>query len=185
MTKLYQNSLCSFSNTSINNLFKTSSSLDCISPIPIMLSQSHTSYSNQESEEIKRIVMETSERTKFCSQYLTKIKELSILNNGWDSYEAPPPNKAAVKSAEIILESLSSLRLHPAKIMPSVEGGIFFLFTKGNRYADLECDNDGDIIAGISDRKNEPEIWEVNKRKYSDINSIDSSLERINDFLNI
>jgi hypothetical protein len=107
------------------------------------------------------------------------ITELSLLNDGWDSYEAPKPNELAVKRAKRLLSSLSSYKLHPEKIMASVEGGIYFLLLKGNKYADIECDNDGDIIAYIHDRISEPEIWIIGNND----REINNSLVKIQKFL--
>jgi hypothetical protein len=43
----------------------------------------------------------------------------------------------------------------------------------------LDCDNDGDIIASLSDRVNDPVIWEI----ADDKTQVDRSLKKIIEFL--
>lgn len=146
---------------------------------PLLVETFNTGGRSFISKEIGDIILKASKRTRFHSQYLRSITELSFLNDNWDSYGAPKPESAAIKNANAILSPLSEAQFEPAKIMPSVEGGICFLFVSGNKYADIECDNDGDIIAGMSDRKNEPVIWQVKNNRADVIQSI----EKIKNFL--
>jgi hypothetical protein len=74
------------------------------------------------------------------------ILALRNLHHGWDSYDAPPPNETAIRKALHILSLLDWTDLLIARILPSAEGGVGFCFIRGDRYADLECANDGEVF---------------------------------------
>jgi hypothetical protein len=76
----------------------------------------------------------------------SRIAELAGLKSNWDSYGAPAPNQTAVGNSIRVLTLMAPFDLSAANIMASAEGGIGFCFTNGNRYADIELSNDGQII---------------------------------------
>lgn len=83
------------------------------------------------------------------SQYWLGISQISSLVNigtNWDSYGAPAPNRTSVVNALRILSFMWSLGLPLTSIVPSAEGGIGFCFRSGNRYADIESSNEGEIL---------------------------------------
>lgn len=86
---------------------------------------------------------------KTNSQYWFAISQISCLLNigsNWDSYGAPSPNRIAVANALRIVSFMWSLGLPLTSIVPSAEGGVGFCFRSGNRYADIESSNEGEII---------------------------------------
>ena len=93
---------------------------------------------------------------------LSRLDSFRSLQTGWDSYEAEPPNETALENARQVLllfmESESSL---PVRVAPSAEGGVALIFSKGDssKYADIECFNDGEILAITSKPAQEPTIW--------------------------
>jgi hypothetical protein len=106
---------------------------------------------------------------------------LGELTPGWDSYEAPPPGGAAIDHARRVLESLMDWDgSPPVRVIPSVEGGVLLAFSNGARYADIECFNDGEILAVISAPEENPVIWPVSL----DPGSLQASIQRIAAFLN-
>ena len=109
--------------------------------------------------------LQKTKRSNLFNDFRQQIIELQNLGKGWDSYNADPPNYKALTNSIKALDILFELRLIPTRIMPSVEGGISFLFTKNIKYADIECDNDGDIFAGMSDRTGEPILWQVSQEE--------------------
>ncbi len=113
---------------------------------------------------IKKII-ESTQRSDFFNSLYYQIIGLTSLTSGWDSYDAEPPNYKASTNALKVLGYLFQSDFKPTRIMPSVEGGISFLFIQNIKYADIECDNDGDILAGMSDRIGEPILWEVSEEK--------------------
>jgi len=74
------------------------------------------------------------------------VINLSDLNQGWDSYAAPSPNRIAITKAIHILDFLDGPDLLNVRILPSAEGGVGICFVRGDRYADIECSNDGEVF---------------------------------------
>jgi hypothetical protein len=94
-------------------------------------------------------VLENSIYWKTNSQYWFAVSQLSSLldlRSNWDSYGAPAPNRTAVENALHILSLMPTLGLPLTSIVPSAEGGVGFCFKSGNRYADIESSNEGEII---------------------------------------
>ena len=87
------------------------------------------------------------------AELVKQLEALSSLMLGWDSYDAPAPNRRSIASARDFLESLSSRELGPApvRVCASVEGGVGIVFQRDSRYADVEFLNDGSIVGGASD----------------------------------
>jgi hypothetical protein len=63
----------------------------------------------------------------------------------------------------------------PHRVAASVEGGIVISFRNNNRYGDIECDNEGDIIALTSDGEGDVRAEPV----ANDPLSIEEALTRI------
>jgi hypothetical protein len=75
-----------------------------------------------------------------------KVCELANLKSNWDTYGAPAPSSAALENAIRILDLMPPFDVALANIVPSAEGGIGFCFANGERYADIESSNDGQIL---------------------------------------
>jgi hypothetical protein len=108
-----------------------------------------------------------------------ELDSLKKLAPNWDSYGAEPPNPTAIRRLESLLELLPSVELTPTKIVPSVEGGAAVCFINGAKYADVECFNNGTLLAVLSTGRGTPEAWELGASKAA----IWNTLERIRDFL--
>jgi len=74
------------------------------------------------------------------------LRSIRRFSQGWDTYAAPAPNDIAVENAARILRFLDAEVLIRARVLPSAEGGVGIAFVNQDRYADLECSNDGDIL---------------------------------------
>jgi len=120
-------------------------------------------------------------RSTLFNNFHQQIIELKNLPVGWDSYNADPPNYEALTNALNVLDLLFGLELNPTRIMPSIEGGVSFLFIRNTKYADIECDNDGDILAGMSDRTGEPILWELSEEREE--KSLSTTISKIRSFL--
>jgi len=92
---------------------------------------------------------------------IARLEAFRKLAPGWDSYEAPPPNETAVRSARNILRLVHEQEdVSPVHLAPSAEGGVLLVFPgDGSKYADIECYNDGEILAILSEPAGEPTIW--------------------------
>ncbi len=101
--------------------------------------------------------------TRFAELY-ERLDRLAELREDWDTYGAPPPNRSSISNAPSILALFEKAYLTPAKVVPSAEGGAGIVFVRGERYADVECLNDGDVLAAKYTGEGEPEVWEVKTR---------------------
>jgi len=97
------------------------------------------------------------------AEQLAKLDSFRRLRRGWDSYEAEPPSETATDNARRVLEVLWGEDAEArTRLSPSVEGGVAIVFTGlEDRYADLECFNDGEILAITSEGSAEPSVWPV------------------------
>jgi hypothetical protein len=110
---------------------------------------------------------------------MQRLRELSKLGPGWDDYGAASPNGQAMLNAEDILNRLYDANLSPSRMAPSVEEGIALSFSRADRYAVIECSNEGSIVVGLSFKGSDPKVWEI----MSD-SDIDDAIERIYEYLN-
>ena len=91
----------------------------------------------------------------------SKVADLGRLQSNWDSYGAPAPNAIALETAIRVLELMQPSDLLVATIVPSAEGGIGFCFSAGDRYADIECSNDGSFLSVRYVGKETPRLIEI------------------------
>lgn len=108
-----------------------------------------------------------------------ELESRKSLSPNWDSYGAEPPNAGAICRLESILHLLTNVDLTPSKIVPSAEGGAAVCFINGARYADVECFNNGTLLAVLSTGRGTPEVWEVGSSE----TAVWTTLEKIRDFL--
>lgn len=95
----------------------------------------------------------------------SNIAELFKLGKGWDGSEAEPPSLESIDLGLKVFNSLKALGLNPS-IGPSVEGGIGVSVgdIHGEKYADVEFFNDGDILGCILKDGN-PHLMELTMEK--------------------
>ena len=93
--------------------------------------------------------------------FRAQVDALEHLSSDWDSYGAEAPNTMARKFAHQVLDSLDALQFEPSQVVPSVEGGVVVEFVGDEITADIECFNNGDILAMISDPTKPPDVWPV------------------------
>jgi hypothetical protein len=91
-----------------------------------------------------------------------KIKQLEKLSEGWDSYGAPTPNQASIQNALRVVSLLEAEGVAPTEILPSAEGGIGICFLRDDRYADIECSNEGDFLGVYYVGQEMPRLLEIN-----------------------
>jgi hypothetical protein len=97
------------------------------------------------------------------AEQISRLETFRGLAPGWDSYDAPPPNETALRNGRIVLEFVHEQEeVPPVHVAPSVEGGVLLVFSAGGpKYADIECYNDGEILAILSESSGEPTIWRL------------------------
>jgi len=111
--------------------------------------------------------------------YISTLEQLRKLPENWDSYGAEPPNLTALYWSKTVLELLLEINFPPNKITASVENGVGISFIQGEKYADIECFNTGEILAVTSDKQGNPNVWQVDDK----LDSIKSALEKIYVFI--
>ncbi|MBV9215792.1 MAG: hypothetical protein JO053_06405 [Acidobacteria bacterium] len=107
------------------------------------------------------------------------LSDLSILGTNWDSYGGAAPSHRSVQNASRILDLLQSLDFAPARVLPSAEGGVGVCFVSRERYADIECSNDGEILGVYYVGMQMPRLLEVDGTD----ESITAALERIREHI--
>ncbi|MBU0514869.1 MAG: hypothetical protein KJ621_08865 [Proteobacteria bacterium] len=110
---------------------------------------------------------------------LYKLNEFRSLDDNWNEYGSEAPNELALAAAREVLIVLQKVGLAPSRLAPSAEDGVGISFYKGNKYANIECFNDGEIWATISDPPKEAEIWQLSISP----EDIRLSVEKIGSFL--
>ncbi len=110
---------------------------------------------------------------------MNQLSRFRHLKEGWDGYGAKPPNEKAVYWAQKVAVHLMRANLIPERVEPSVENGVSISFRHGDKYADIECFNSGEILAVTSDGSGDPHVWHV----FPESADIDRTVERIDVFL--
>jgi hypothetical protein len=72
-----------------------------------------------------------------------------------------PPSQMIIDRARAILHKLEAENLEPTRVVASVEGGVGVCFVDGEKYADIECLNAGEILGVVSNRRDRPTIWKI------------------------
>ena len=110
-----------------------------------------------------------------------QLESLTKLQADWDGQGAQAPNRAALQAGRRILQALQKTNLVPERVLPSVEGGVGFVFVSGSDYADIECTNEGEVLWTCSPLHDKSEIWETPPQA-SEMKLMES-IGRIHDFL--
>jgi hypothetical protein len=113
-------------------------------------------------------------------QQFSRLDEFRRLEPEWDSYDAPAPSERAVVYAGKILRFIldRDLALTPS-VSPTADGGILLVFSSAPRYADIECFNNGEILALTSEGEGAPNIWPID----TETDSLAIALEQISAFI--
>ena len=107
-----------------------------------------------------------------------ELERLTTLPANWDMDGSPAPNRVAIQSAQAILETLyGQFGWAADRIVASAEGGVALVFSRAGRYADIECFNTGEILAGMSAGAGSPEVWAIGLDKQFE------TLERLRAFI--
>lgn len=115
-----------------------------------------------ESEENTTIeAIELDDISEWLSEDLDQLQSLRSIPRQWESSGAEPPNSTAIGIASEVLVRLSQIDFRPDHIDPSTDEGVCISVRQGNRYADIECFNDGGIFAVASKDNGDSQVWEV------------------------
>jgi len=88
-----------------------------------------------------------------------ELDELAKLKPGWNSYNAKPPTRAALRTARKFVERLPESLLRHIIIVPTVRGGIQFEWSLNNHDCELVILPDGSLE--VEDATYEDGGWRV------------------------
>jgi hypothetical protein len=83
-------------------------------------------------------------------------KDRSLVPEG-----AATPTPSTQALASVMLQQLQANRIVPTRIVASAEGGIAICFMNGDKYADVEFLNSGEILGVVSNRRDKPTVWDI------------------------
>lgn len=109
-----------------------------------------------------RVSIEKFQLNKVTSVGISELEKISLLKQGWDSYDAPPIPKSVISTGRRIVEFLdnsSALRLQ--WVVPTGDRSLLLQFEVQNRTVKLEIDADGDIGVMIKNAYGEPEYYDT------------------------
>jgi hypothetical protein len=109
-----------------------------------------------------------------------KLSSMIKLSNNWNGYGSAAPNRDAIRIAHEVIDILHAKGYEAHELSPSADGGIAISFLKGERYAFIECYNDGDVAAAVFQKQGEPETWDCG----SSASQLTETIERIFAYLN-
>ena len=81
---------------------------------------------------------------------LEQLLDFLRLPQGWNGYDASPPNHDAVATATAALIALQELPWPPDRVAPSAVGGVGITYRRGSRKAYVECYNSGQAVLLLS-----------------------------------
>jgi hypothetical protein len=96
-----------------------------------------------------------------------------------DRAEDEVPSEIAIQQSILALSIFKRHAALPSRITASLDGGVAICFVAGDRYADIECLNDGQILAVTTSRRERPVVWDVG----GDQLSIEHACRRIRTFI--
>ncbi|MDE0165690.1 MAG: hypothetical protein OXL36_11405 [Bryobacterales bacterium] len=107
------------------------------------------------------------------------IDSLIELQDDWDGHGAPAPNSQSAALAKSAIDIASAEGLSFDRIAPAGEGGIGLCFIRGEKYADIECLNDGEIFSALSDGRGHRDVIQVQ----ATASGLKKATRRIGEFL--
>ena len=107
------------------------------------------------------------------------IDALIKLQDDWDGYGAPAPNSQSADLAKSAIDIASAEGLSFDRLAPAGEGGIGLCFIRGEKYADIECLNDGEIFSALSDGHGHRDVIQVQ----ATASGLKKATRRIGEFL--
>lgn len=87
-----------------------------------------------------------------------QLDGFAALEPDWDSNDSIPPNAVAIENCRRVLTAAETLGFPPTRLF-AASGSVFAYFSNGQKYGDVECDNDGSVLIVISDRTAAPKAW--------------------------
>jgi hypothetical protein len=112
------------------------------------------------------------------ARHFAKLQTVADRKSLWPD-GAEGPTSLAIALGATVLDQLQRDELLPTRIVASADGGIAICFIDGDKYADVECSNNGEILGVISNRRDRPIAWEIEQSQ----GGVARAVVRIRDFL--
>ena len=107
------------------------------------------------------VIEQMLQKAKTFSKIKADLESIELAMENW-LYEFPRPSSGAVDEVAALLDRLRANEVLPFRVTPSAVGGIGICLKNKDKYADFECDNDGNITALMSDGKGDIKAVTVN-----------------------
>lgn len=96
-----------------------------------------------------------------------KIRSMSHLPEGWDTYSAKPPGKAAINLALQFVTLLEKRRLNPVWIAPTADDSIMVVLDTGAVRQEWEFYGDGDTAVMIQEAGGEKQYLDLDATEFA------------------
>lgn len=97
---------------------------------------------------------------KGFDHHFAKLQSLPKDRSLWPTGSAAPATHTQAR-AWLMLRDLESQEFPPTRVVASAEGGVAICFIRGDKYADVEFLNTGEILGVVSNRRDRPVVWEL------------------------
>jgi hypothetical protein len=102
----------------------------------------------------------TNEYDGVFAGHFAKLDKIEVTPSLWVD-GAEHPDALALAWARYVLQRLQEDDLPPTRVVASAEGGIAICFVKGDKYADIECLNNGEMLGVTTNRRHRPSAWQI------------------------
>jgi hypothetical protein len=115
---------------------------------------------------------------------LDKLEEVVLMHTkDWDGQGVEAPNEKAINNTKLVISELIESDLQP-DIGACVDGGLCVSFYHNKRYGDVECSNEGEILAVTSTEAKDTKVWEVEEKEIREtLDKINEYCKRKNDYV--
>jgi len=108
-----------------------------------------------------------------------QIDQLTLLQDGWNSYNAKKPSQSSARLARQALQIIRRDYFSYPHVLPSAEGGIVIAFSQNGKYAHVEALNSGNVLTVAFSREEAPIV----KSFGSTQEALSSAVETVRNFL--
>jgi len=103
------------------------------------------------------------------------LKDVAV-RAGWGLHVAHTPNNVSLQNSKKVLLAMAVARLKPTRIVASEQGGIGIQFEKNDRFATIDCLNDGSVLVLMRNMELR-RVWLVDMRQ------VEESVQAVQSFV--
>lgn len=98
------------------------------------------------------------EKSSWVQDLVTNLRELQGLKQGWNGYDAQPPNHLSLRFAKALVDEAIREGIEPDHMGASISGGVGFTFANDSYDYVVEFLNDGNIVETIIGQADDTEL---------------------------